>query len=295
MDGKRWVLGTDDDYEIFLASVAGPSTEPRVVEYNQVVNHGEARKVTVSWHGLTPDLQEPTWLGATAVSLNAWATGVRYLASPRRLVQSPFRPPDVSSKDLGIDGHNAPNLLAASDALHRRVRSWYRDTFGVALELRDQGEFKVLQIESDAMGSIALENAGAGLAQILPVVVQALTASDMSGGVDIVEHPESELHPGAHGAVAELLLERCRATSRPLIVETHSEMLLLRARRWVAEGRIPAEDVRIYWIDDEGEKGTHAKHIPISTTGQMTGWPENVFYEDYEEILAIQRAAREST
>ena len=32
-------------------------------------------------------------------------------------------------------------------------------------------------------------------------------------------------------------------SSRPLIVETHSEMILLRARRWVAEGRLPAEHV----------------------------------------------------
>ena len=33
-----------------------------------------------------------------------------------------------------------------------------------------------------------------------------------------------------------------------MIVETHSEMVLLRARRWIAEGRLPAENVLVYWF-----------------------------------------------
>ena len=32
--------------------------------------------------------------------------------------------------------------------------------------------------------------------------------------------------------------------------------------------------------------------IEITEAGEITDWPEGVFYEDYEEILAIRRAAR---
>ena len=79
---------------------------------------------------------------------------------------------------------------------------------------------------------------------------------------------------------------------RPMIVETHSEMMLLRARRWIAEGRLPAEDVHVYWIHAEPGSGSVPRKITINERGEMDSWPDGVFIEDYEEILAIRRAAR---
>ena len=79
---------------------------------------------------------------------------------------------------------------------------------------------------------------------------------------------------------------------RPLVVETHSEMVLLRARRWVAEGRLPSRHVLVYWIHAEPGHGSVAEKISIRENGEMDTWPDGVFIEDYEEILAIRRAAR---
>ena len=77
------------------------------------------------------------------------------------------------------------------------------------------------------------------------------------------------------------------------MVETHAEMLLLRARRWVAEGRLSPEDVAIYWVDDLGGAGAQLRRIGVSGDGEVEHWPEGVFYEDYEEVLAIRRAVRD--
>jgi predicted ATPase len=120
----------------------------------------------------------------------------------------------------------------------------------------------------------------------------ALTARAAGAGVDIIEHPEAELHPAAHGHLAELLLENLAGPARPLVVETHSEMVLLRARRWIAEGRLPAADVLIYWVHAEPRAGSILQKIRINKNGELDRWPDGVFIEDYEEILAIRRAAR---
>ena len=127
---------------------------------------------------------------------------------------------------------------------------------------------------------------------MLPVVVTALSARRAGSGVDIIEHPEAELHPAAHADIAELLLDNLAGPARPLIVETHSEMILLRARRWVAEGRLPAGHVIVYWVHAEPGRGSLLEKIAIRKNGEMETWPDGVFIEDYEEILAIRRAAR---
>lgn len=126
----------------------------------------------------------------------------------------------------------------------------------------------------------------------MPVVVMALTAAAAGPGVDVIEHPEAELHPAAHAHVAELLLANLAGPVRPLVVETHSEMVLLRARRWVAEGRLPAAAVVIYWVHAEPGSGSVLRKIRIDEQGQLDHWPDGVFIEDYAEIMAIRRAAR---
>ena len=77
-----------------------------------------------------------------------------------------------------------------------------------------------------------------------------------------------------------------------MIIETHSEMVLLRARRWIAEGRIPAEQVLVYWVETEPERGSVVRKVSFDERGEMDFWPEGVFIEDYDEILAIRRANR---
>ena len=123
-------------------------------------------------------------------------------------------------------------------------------------------------------------------------MVTALSARHAGPGVDVIEHPEAELHPAAHADIAELLLDNLGGTARPLIVETHSEMILLRTRRWIAERRLSAEKVLVYWVHTAPGRGSLLQKIRIRDTGEMETWPNGVFIEDYEEILAIRRAAR---
>ena len=233
------------------------------------------------------------WASLQADVFARWAAGVCHLRCPRRLLPSPFRAPERAPAGIGPDGRDTPLALAADDTLRKSVREWYRRTFGVRIDVAAQGKYIELVTGTPLRNEdVRLDQSGRGLSHVLPVVVTALSAQEAGPGADIIEHPEAELHPAAHAEVAELLIENLAGPSRPLIVETHSEMVLLRARRRVAEGRLPAGHVLVYWIHAEPGHGTLLKKIGIRENGDMETWPDGVFTEDYEEIMAIRRAAR---
>ena len=194
---------------------------------------------------------------------------------------------------IGADGRDTPLALAADDTLRKSVGDWYRRTFGARIDVVAQGKYFELVTGTPFRDvDVRLGQSGRGLSHVLPIAVTALSAREAGPGADVIEHPEAELHPAAHADVAELLLANLAGAARPLIVETHSEMVLLRARRWVAEGRLPAGHVLVYWIHADPARGSVLEKIGIRDNGEMETWPEGVFIEDYEEILAIRRAAR---
>lgn len=117
-----------------------------------------------------------------------------------------------------------------------------------------------------------------------------LTADQSGPGVDIIEHPETGLQPAAHAHVAELFLEHLAKRERSMILETHSEMILLRTRRWIAEKRLSPEDVLVYWLYVDPDDGAGLRKITINERGQIGNWPHGIFLEDYQEVSAIRRA-----
>ena len=271
-----------DDRSDYLVSLPGTPPQHR-------------RNQRIDWQGLIP-LQPghlADWAEGPIHALRDWAFGVRHLQCPRSLRASPFATPEHSPAVLGPDGRQAPLALAADHELRESVRKWYGNAFGQTIGVAAQGSYSELIVGSPARGAnVRLVQSGRGLSHVLPVVVMALTAAAAGPGVDVIEHPEAELHPAAHAEVAELLLANLPGPIRPVVVETHSEMMLLRARRWVAEGRLPADNVLVYWIHAEPGSGSVARKIGIDERGEMDSWPDGVFIEDYEEIMAIRRAVR---
>ncbi len=129
--------------------------------------------------------------------------------------------------------------------------------------------------------------------QLLPVVVQQLlhACRDLPAFLDLVEEPELHLHPAAHAPLADLFLRTAASGKGQILVETHSENLLLRLRRRIAEGADPGL-VAVYWIEDKADGSSAVRPIQILSDGEVDYWPEGVFSEGYQEVRALRRAAR---
>jgi predicted TIM-barrel fold metal-dependent hydrolase len=179
-----------------------------------------------------------------------------------------------------------PYLLASNTALMGQVNTWFNENLdGINLAV-DVAAFAFRIVEAREQVAISLSDSGRGTQSVLPVVALLLGASrdGQPKRIIVVEEPEEHLHPSAHGAVGDLLIEASRRSQ--VLVETHSEGLVLRLRRRIADGHIAPEDVAFYFVDENH----HVEHVTVDRSGIAENWPVGVFEGDVEEAQAIVQA-----
>lgn len=202
------------------------------------------------------------------------------------------RPPEEPTDNGGAE---VPYLLNENPQLLNLIAEWYSHELGIEdLQLEVEAAAFRLMAGSLRGPSHNLARAGQGVQQVLPIVtyLQALASGHIQQKLLVIEEPELHLHPSAHGALGSLMvsaLESCPDSQ--LIVETHSENLVLRLRYEVARRRLSPDDVNILWFD-QTEDSTQVHEILIRNDGSVTDWPSGVFAEDLAEIRAIAQAAR---
>jgi predicted ATPase len=109
----------------------------------------------------------------------------------------------------------------------------------------------------------------------------------------LIEQPEIHLHPKAQATLGDLLMEVVKAGDRQVIVETHSEHLLARIQRRIAEQKFSHEQVAIYYFEPT-PSGTKIHRLELDEYGQLVEpIPEGFFEEGLEEALAHMKAVGE--
>jgi hypothetical protein len=127
-----------------------------------------------------------------------------------------------------------------------------------------------------------LADVGFGCGQVLPILVAGFNVAQ--GGVLVAEEPEIHLHPKAQAELGSLL-HILYGRGIQLIVETHSEHLLIRLQSHVARGEIKAEDVNVFYVDPKGkDKSKEITRIPLGKDGYFQkNWPKGFFPERLQE------------
>ena len=72
--------------------------------------------------------------------------------------------------------------------------------------------------------------------------------------------------------------------NKTLIIETHSEHLIRRIQRRVAEKEISNEDIIFYYIIMT-EEGSKLEKLDLSEDGYIKDIPKGFFEEDYKEVF----------
>jgi len=176
----------------------------------------------------------------------------------RNEVMGPFRtPPErryafagFSTSRTGPSGERAIDLLITESLLagdgarplRDAISFWMRHLkLAESLDIKDIAKrlnlFEV-DVSGAGLGTQAnLADVGFGISQVLPVIVQGLLTRP--GGFYLVQQPEIHLHPDAQAGLADFFIYLA-SYGVITVVETHSEYLLLRLRRRLAEGGGPA-------------------------------------------------------
>jgi hypothetical protein len=172
-------------------------------------------------------------------------------------VIGPFRtPPErrypfggFSASRGGPSGEQAVNLLITEALLkpnsprplHEALSFWINHLkLAESLDIKDIAK-RLNLFEVDVTGAgrgtkANLADVGFGVSQVLPVLVQGLLMRQ--GGIYLVQQPEIHLHPDAQAGLADFFIYLA-SYGVITVVETHSEYLLLRLRRRLAEGGTP--------------------------------------------------------
>ena len=86
------------------------------------------------------------------------------------------------------------------------------------------------------------------------------------------------------------MLSVAKSRNVQIIVESHSEHLLRRLQRRVAEGEASSEDVKMYFVSPDGYKA-RLSDLALNTWGEIENWPEHFFGDEMGEIGAIATAS----
>ncbi|AUX46505.1 uncharacterized protein SOCE26_080110 [Sorangium cellulosum] len=242
--------------------------------------------------GLLPDVPEA----------NSWREGARrllkascHIGPVRDSVQESYEVVRNKTEQRLPNSRDAIAQMLLTDVeLRAAVGDWMaKHLEGWRVDVRQSLDtFKLMARRAGRESNLA--DAGQGIQQVLPVAVlccwRSLGRSDASF-LDIMEQPELHLHDAAHAPIGDLLLSAVADTRGNLVVETHSESLVLRVRRRIAEGRLSPDHVAMIYVEDTAE-GSQLRPIPLEPNGEVEWWPEGVFSEAFVEVKAIRRAQR---
>ena len=130
---------------------------------------------------------------------------------------------------------------------------------------------------------VRLTDVGFGVSQVLPVLVLCYYVPE--GSILILEQPEAHLHPKVQSELADLLIEVVKNRKLQIILESHSEHLLIRLMRRIAEEQISADDTAFYFCE-MNEGTSEIERLNVDDYGNITNWPQNFFGDEMGDLAA---------
>ncbi len=190
----------------------------------------------------------------------------------------------------------------AKQAFTPFIAGWLKDlgvinSFLVKPVAEGRKEYEVLVKTHAGAPEVKITDVGFGVSQVLPALVQAFYCRPHS--TVWMEQPEIHLHPQVQAELADVFISAIKAREDgkerdvQLIIESHSEHLLNRLQRRIAEGALAPEDVAIYFCRRSGSS-TELEPLRVNMFGEIENWPENFFGDEMADISARTLAAMEA-
>ncbi|MGV8109616.1 AAA family ATPase [Methanospirillum sp.] len=226
---------------------------------------------------------------------------IYYIGPLRKYPQRIYFPSGNVPRDVGKSGENAIDALWYSKKyydsnnvdLEQITTIWFQkfgfsSNFKLKLLEKSHSIYEILIGNSENTSYFNITDVGFGVSQTLPIIIECYYAPKNS--TLLIEQPEIHLHPKAQATLGDLFIESAIKGSRQLIIETHSEHLLSRIRRRIAEdSTLSSDDVCILFFEKIGNKTT-IKEIALDECGRYKEYLSGFFEEEYEESIEHLKA-----
>jgi len=218
-----------------------------------------------------------------------------YYVGPLRVKPDPIISYTSSNiKDVGADGkytrfvlHNMRDVkVNDQETLIEATHRWICNNMKLAESLvtTTDGTNSYRVILRNRGLDVDLCHMGLGVSQVLPIIVQGLLVP--KGGMLIVDSPEVHMHPSIQAVLVDFFIELSKS-GRFVVIETHSDHIITRLRRRVAEGLDP-KMINLCFVSDSRSGSTY-KTLDIDDKGYFFGSLPPGFMdtqdEDFREIV----------
>ncbi len=147
--------------------------------------------------------------------------------------------------------------------------------------------FEFLVTEHKGGIEVRLTDVGFGVSQVLPVLILCYYVP--KGSILILEQPEAHLHPNVQAKLADVLIDVVKNRNIQIILESHSEHLLHRLTRRIAEGKFSAKDMALYAC--QINVGTSdIEPLIMDEYGNVSNWPRDFFGDDAGDVFDRAKA-----
>lgn len=145
---------------------------------------------------------------------------------------------------------------------------------------------------------VAPNDVGVGISQMVPVVVASLRKRD---GILAIEQPELHIHPAIQVGIGDLFIHAVRPnpegwfTPKSLLIETHSEHIMLRLLRRIREqtanelppgvAGLSPDDLSVIYVEGDSQ-GVRFRKLEVDKDGEFRDqWPHGFFEERAKELF----------
>lgn len=253
--------------------------------------------------------QNASFLKDFQLEFERLAARIYYLGPLREHPKREYTWSGAEPENVGSRGELAVNAILAATKKQVKIskgrgreRSALEFQKNLAEKLRELGlieEFTVQRIKDDVnlyqvwvrkstrSPRVLLTDVGFGVSQILPALVLCYYVPP--GSTILFEQPEIHLHPQVQSSLADIFVDAVKHRNVQIIVESHSEHLLRRLQRRIAEEKIDANDTTLYFCDLENG---HSRLTPLEVDdlGNISNWPQDFFGDELGEIAAMTKA-----
>lgn len=233
-----------------------------------------------------------------------------YLGPLREFPQRHYGWKGSEPADMGRRGERVVDALLASQqrgadistgykrkrqTLEQRVAYWLKELgliydFNVERIAKENNLYQVRVRKTPSSAEVLITDVGFGVSQILPVLVLCYYVP--TGSIIFLEQPEIHLHPSVQSGLADVFVDAMRNRNVQIVVESHSEHLLRRLQRRIADETITPDQTALYFCE-AGHDGSRLTALDVDLYGNIRNWPKDFFGDEFGEMAAITKAAME--